>query len=156
MDREAFIASELEKYRSAWVAGNYLGLANAVVFCLQNGLPLPQWTHESVLTALDLQATTSGGKRGRTANPISRAKQDHIHATRWSTVNFWYNHPEFMALFGRKRTRDAAFQIASEKLREAMSEAGASPETIKESFDLVEAAVRAGTGARFGVGNSED
>jgi hypothetical protein len=69
----------LEVMETAWKAGSYPALIDAVVFCRTSLRPLPHWAAAGVLESLWQFMHTNRGKRGRKATLWAKYREDQTH-----------------------------------------------------------------------------
>jgi hypothetical protein len=77
----------LEEMRAAYVAGNPIGLLDALMLILQSGTYAPDWIIEAAVDQLSpLIAKGVAAGQGRTGNTLAKYRSDMVHYRRWSAV----------------------------------------------------------------------
>lgn len=162
--REELFQRDLAACERAWLAGNFPALFEAVVLCGEHKRPLPLWASRAVLRILADQfnhgAPGSGG--GRHTVPRTEHVENYKHFMRWDAVRELRDRRHELRELERhlrdlqgepvestETGWDHVYDTVADYLANQNSIAKGSPSTIKRSYQLVEAAMRNGTGAKF-------
>lgn len=151
---------EADRLEALWLAGNFTALVEAVALFGWNGRALPAWAAEAAVRQLerayngDLPCAGDGERDGRSSTVMAYEDKNTVHRVRWMRVRFSLG-PSGMEKGLRRfwregRSREEVFRAVSDELRGTVAQGSAG--AIKDSYDLVEAAIKQGDGARFRVG----
>lgn len=152
---------EAARLEALWLAGNFSALIEVVALFGWNGRPLPAWAANAAVKQLerayngDLPHAGDGERDGRSSTVMAYEDKNTIHRVRWGRVNFLLG-PSGMGTAIRRawrkgRSRAEVFKAVSDDLAGTVAQGSAG--AIEASYDLVEAAIKQGYGARFKVGD---
>lgn len=144
---QEWATTRLDELETAWEAGDYPSMIEAVAVCRSVDWPLPEWLSQAVQSELTAYfnrgdrpgAGGAGGRKGRGGNAKAKAETARMHAMRHSYAK--------MMLAAGHGSRQAAFEAALELLRKAPGTPGAASwQAVRASYNKVEDAIARGEG----------
>jgi hypothetical protein len=150
MRPEDYFNEELARYKRAFGDGYYAALLDAFRLCVENELPLPDWGWRPIAEHVETDYASRrarGGKRGRTGGRLAADEMDRIHYLRWSWASHWLENRNGLLAYGYATTRAGAFEFTCKMLRG--TRARGAPGAIKDSYERVERAKKAGKMLRY-------
>jgi hypothetical protein len=150
-----FHNAQLEKLEALWAdAGSWLALFQAVRYCGEAEIPLPEWAAIAVLNIIQdrFHDRSEAGTDGAHGSLWGRLRMDYAHYARWNAVRWamaFNSVTELPDNRGRPKkdtvTKKAILHEALTRLNDARSSrAKGSLQQIEESYRLVEASRQGG------------